>query len=237
MKRLFIGLFFCLSISSIGCAPLGPPLPWTDFDTYIDGPIPDEVRVWLNSGDQSNLSEKIILEAATISGGNRREKLYRAMDYIWRTFSYDNWLNTEAFQRTAEEIFEDRKLGGCSDFALVEMTFFRAVGIPSRLVMTANVDWIFEYQRNDESMSEGHSFIEVFLEDKWYLVDSTYRWLFSDYELKSPFYPHGEYLCKKGKDFWDIGIRNIADLNSVMRRFAEDYTVEFVEPSYGRQPI
>ena len=86
-------------------------------------------------------------------------------------------------------------------------------------------------------MSEGHSFIEVFLEDRWYLVDSTYRWIFSNYEPDSLFYPHGEYFVGRGRDFWDMGITEVDKLNNVLRDLAEKYRGEFIEPQYQRQPI
>lgn len=64
----------------------------------------------------------------------------------------------------------------------MEIALFRALSIPSRMVVTCNVDWIELFKRDDLSLSEGHSFIEVFLEDRWHLVDSTYRVLFSGYD-------------------------------------------------------
>ncbi len=92
--------------------------------------------MWLEGGAQSTVTPRIVEEAKGISGKNRRERLFRAMVHVWRSFSYDGWLNAEAFHRTADELFESRILGGCSDFALVEIALFRALGIPSRMVVT-----------------------------------------------------------------------------------------------------
>ena len=220
-----------------GCVPFfGTIFPF-DFTKFHDGHIPGDVAVWLESGEQSAITSRIAKDSIKISGRNRRERLYRAMHYIWQTFSYDGWLNTEAFRRTADELFETRILGGCSDFALVEIALFRAVGIPSRMVITANVDWIYQYHQDGLAMSEGHSFIEVFLEERWHLVDSTYRWFFSGYDPGSPSYPHGEYFCKRGKDFWDMGIRDIEDVDTLLRKQALDYKGDFMEPSYPKHPI
>ena len=159
------------------------------------------------------------------------------MSYVWATFSYDRWLNSKRFLRTADELYQVRVLGGCSDYALVEISMFRALGIPSRMVMTASVDWIYQYRQDDLTMVHGHSFIEVFLERRWYLVDTTFRWFFSEYDPGLPSYPHGEYLCRRGKDFWDMGIKGPDDLDRVMRNLALKYAGDFKEPSYPKQPI
>ena len=236
MKVLYTKLIF-VSLLTFGCAPsLGTPFPF-DFTGYQDGPIPEEAARWLNGGAQSAITPRIAAEAREISGGNRRERLFRAMQHAWRTFSYDGWRNTDAFQRTADELFEGRVLGGCSDFALVEIALFRALGVPSRMVITANVDWIYEYSVDRLAMAEGHSFIEVFLEDRWYLVDSTYRWFFSDYDPGLPSFPHGEYFCRRGNDFWDMGIHSVRELEQRLVDLALNYEHDFEEPSYPKYPI
>lgn len=147
-KNHFYQTIVFYSLFWAGCVPLfGTIFPF-DFTKFHDGHIPGDVAVWLESGEQGAITSRIAKDSIKISGKNRRERLYRAMHYIWQTFSYDGWLNTEAFRRTADELFESRILGGCSDFALVEITLFRAVGIPSRMVITANVDWIYQYHQD-----------------------------------------------------------------------------------------
>ena len=220
-----------------GCAHLadiGYPFDFTRFD---DSPLPEDVIVWLKGGKQSAVTPRIEAEAKKIPGKTRRERLFKAMRYMWHYFTYDRWLKTQAFMRTADELYESRVLGGCSDYALAQITLFRAVGIPARMVVTANVDWIYQYLKNPLTMTEGHSFIEVFLEDRWYLVDSTYRYFFSEYDPEMPSYPHGEYLCKKGVDFWDIGLKSLDDMDRILREVALSYRGDFKEPAYPKDPI
>jgi hypothetical protein len=230
---ILVFLFFVLQ----GCSGLRGTRAGYDFSQFQDQKMSEELATWLEGGEQSATTDRIAAEAKSISGANRRERVFGAMVHIWRTFSYDPWLNAEAFRRTAEELFTSRALGGCSDFALVEITLFRALGIPSRMVITANMDWIYSYGEDRLAMSEGHSFIEVFLEDKWYLVDTTYRYLFSCYDPESPSYPHGEYFCRRGKDFWDMGIRNLQDAEETLRHTAANYKEDFQEPRYPKHPL
>ena len=211
--------------------------PSLDFSVFQDSEIPDGISKWLDSGEQSRVTVLIKDFAKGISGRNRRERLYKSMDYIWQNFSYDILLNPLAFTKTADELFRSRKLGGCSDFALVQITLFRALGIPSRMVITANVDWMINSRFNELAMSEGHSFIEVYLEDDWYLLDTTYRWLLSGYNLKNKSYPHGEYFCKRGVDFWDMGIRSISDCEKLLKDLAGDYNDNYKIPRYEKSPI
>lgn len=220
-----------------GCAHLADTVYPFDFTKFHDSPLPKDIAVWLVGGGQSTITPRIKAEAGKISGKNRRERLFKAMRYMWHYFAYDRWLKTRAFMRTADELYESRVLGGCSDYALAQITLFRAVGIPSRMVVTANVDWMYQYLKNPLTMTEGHSFIEVFLEDRWYLVDSTYRYFFSEYDPERASYPHGEYLCKKGIDFWDIGIKNLEDMDRILRDVALNYQGDFKEPAYPKDPI
>jgi len=220
-----------------GCSGRFSVKEYMDFSLYIDEKIPSDEIKWLKSGPQSQLTERIVDIANKLRGRNRRESLYNGMEYIWHSFSYDEWLNSMAFQRTADELFSDRSLGGCSDFALVQITLFRALGIPSRMIITANVDWMIQYQPNPLIMSEGHSFIEVFLEDRWQLLDTTYRYIYSEYDARNPSLPHGEYFCDQGLDFWDMGIKDISDLNNVLGIVAKSYRGDYEAPVYPKNPI
>jgi transglutaminase-like putative cysteine protease len=228
--------FFAIFLFS-GCAHWVDNRYPFDFEKFHDSSIPRDVTTWLTGGEQSRITARIRTEAEKISGKNRRERLFKAMRHVWQYFSYDRWLNTLKFTRTADELYENRVLGGCSDYALAEIVMFRALGIPSRMVVTANVDWMYQYRLDGLAMAEGHSFIEVFLEDRWYLLDSTYRWLFSDYDPEYPSYPHGEYFCRRGKDFWEMGFKSGEDLERILRERASSYPGDFKDPAYLKYPI
>jgi transglutaminase-like putative cysteine protease len=235
--RFFSAAVFVVIFLFSGCAHRVDSRYPFDFEKHHDLRLPADVAYWLKGGEQSVITPRIEAEAKKIYGKNRRERLFRAMRHVWEYFSYDRWLNTLKFTRTADELYENRVLGGCSDFALAEIVMFRALGIPSRMVVTANVDWIYQYRQDDLAMAEGHSFIEVFLEDRWYLVDSTYRWLFSDYVPGRPSYPHGEYFCRRGKDFWDMGLKDGGDLERELGERALSYPGDFKDPGYPKYPI
>ncbi|MFC1859892.1 transglutaminase family protein [Thermodesulfobacteriota bacterium] len=209
-----------------------------DFSQFQDRPLTDEVSEWLKPGKQSAVTPVIADAAARISGMNRRERLYKAVEYFGKNFKYDNWYNDKAFSRTADMLFQNRLLGGCSDYALVQMTLFRALGIPARLVITANVDWMLAYQANDLLIFKGHVFVEVFLEDRWFLVDSVYLLLFNDYNPLLPCYPRREYFFARCRDYWDIGITDISKLNNILKQKTLGFNEElYTDPQYPQNPI
>jgi len=213
----------------------GTSLVHIDFSGFQDKLLNAETALWLNEGPQSRITPAIALAATQISGSNRRESLYKVVEYVWKNFSFNNWHSDKAFALTADELFQNRKLGGCSDFALVSLALFRSAGIPSRLVITANADWMLAFQKNDLLITTGHVFVEAYLEEKWYLVDPTNRILFEGYDETQLSYPNREYFCLRGTDYWDMGVTGVSDLNSVLRKEAVIFkTEQYKEPGYTK---
>ncbi len=160
------------------------------------------------SASQSAITPEIQAVAETIQGENDFDRLYQAMKYIIEHFAYDPQLNTRQFGRTAQELFTTRTLGGCSDYALAGLALFRAMNIPSMLVLTASLDWIERHRNNPLSVVYGHSFIEVLIGERWYLVDPNHFVLYERYNPAEPFYPRKEVFLCRGYDFWDLGLRS-----------------------------
>ena len=67
-----------MSILSIGCLSY----QLIDFTQFQDSPITSKVSVRLEDTMQSRIIPEIAAVASRISGSNRRERLYKAVDYI-----------------------------------------------------------------------------------------------------------------------------------------------------------
>ena len=226
-----------LLISSLGlgaCATTGVSVsPKIDFSQFVDGPLPPGTTAWLKSGPQSRITPSVAAELAAITGRNRRERLYHIVDHVWQRFAYDAWFADQNFSHTADELFARKVLGGCSDYALVQATLFRASGIPSRMVVTAKVEWMLRFQKNDLLLPVGHVFVEVYLEDRWYLVDATNRILYDRYDPGDRHYPRGEIRCWRGRDYWQGGIDSVAAVSRLLKAEAAAYVAgDYQKPNY-----
>lgn len=215
-----------------GCAGLDiGKLHSLEYFAYKDHPLSAEETFWLKEGLQCKITPKIRQVSAGINGGSRRELFYDAVDYIRYHFQYDNWYLDKAFTRTADDIFNARVMGGCSDYALAEVALFRALGIPARLVLTINMDWMSAYKNNDLLIPKGHVFIEVYLEKDWHLIDPTYFLLYQGYDPELKSFPRKEYFVIRALDYWDVGIKSLSDVIQIFQRMALKF-----EPNQYRAP-
>ena len=183
------------------------------------------------SFSQSDVTPRIRDIALALPGDDAFERLAAAMRLIIEDFAYDPWYNNRQFTRTADQLFQDRTLGGCSDYALVGLALFRAMGYPSLLVVTASDDWIKRYRENALSLVYGHSFIEVLVDGRWYLVDPNHFNFFENYNPEEPWYPRNELFIARGYDFWDLGLRSTADAKQLLTAFALETTLQWRDPS------
>ena len=94
-------------------------------------------------------------------------RLLAAMRYVGEHLAYDALGSRDQFRRDAATLFRERTLDGCSDFALAQLALFRALGYPSRLVLTMNAKWLARYRDNPLALPNGHSFIEVWVDGRW----------------------------------------------------------------------
>ena len=86
------------------------------------------------------------------------------------------------FSRTAKEIWESGFTTGCTDMGLVFATMARQLGYPTTILHTAEENWIKRLQAGEDyAMHYGHTFCEVFFNERWILVDPTASKVVYDY--------------------------------------------------------
>lgn len=226
-------LYATLSLCLVACVatPIAPLKP--DFSQFVDSPISITDAMWLRQGKQTILTEAIASEAQSLNGINRREVLYKVVDYLWSRFTYNAHLNSKMPSSDAVELFNTRQLGGCIDYATVSAVLLRANMVPTRVVVTIHAPWIQVYHFNPLSIPHGHTFLEVYLEDRWFLVDPVNRILYLNYDMDSIFYPRDEILCAKGTDLWSIGIKTMQELHGLLKSCATKLkNVSYKAPQY-----
>jgi hypothetical protein len=91
--------------------------------------------------------------------------------------------NVDRYQRDTKTILFDEngdlkrekdgkiEIGGCTESARVFRTFCLAKNIPTRLVETISKDWIKNRDLRNKKDYIGHVFPEVFIDDKWYVIE------------------------------------------------------------------
>jgi len=150
------------------------------------------------------------------------------MQAVAENLAYDPAGNQDQFNRVAEDLFRDKTLGSCSEFALAQLAVLRAMGYPARLVLTMNSKWIARYQENPLAVPNGHGLIEVFVHDRWYLADPTDFILYEN--CPGPCLPGNEIALTRVLDFWDASITDVDSANDFLRAHANRNTINYVKP-------
>jgi hypothetical protein len=90
---------------------------------------------------------------------------------------------------------------GCASHALLFANLLRDCGIPAVYVKSARHDWIRSYVATGARGSfAGHVFLEVFVADRWKLLDAQGMEIWDDYDPGNPELPGGLFAYEKG---WD----------------------------------
>lgn len=108
------------------------------------------------------------------------------------------------FKRQAGEVISSQKATGCSDFALVTAAFLRSRNIPTKYIMLISQNWL---KHKDVTNLEGHSILKFYFKETndWYFIDPTKSFV-------SINIIYNGFIVAEGRDPWDIGIKNLADL-------------------------
>jgi tetratricopeptide (TPR) repeat protein len=222
LRRLAVPLLLC-GLCVGGCAAGKPATP----AQKLEGPPP-------LASAQTTPSPEIEAAAAAVSreaGSDDYARLLAAIRYVGEHLAYDALESHDQFRRDAGALFRERTLDGCSDFALAELALFRALGYPSRLVLTFNAKWLPRYRQNPLALPNGHTFIEVWVAGRWHLVDPTHFVIYDRYDPAAPYLPGNEIFLARALDFADAGLFSVQIANARLRAAADAFTGTYVNPN------
>ncbi len=145
-------------------------------------------------------AEHIRKIAATLSGKTPEDKLVAIGRWIDSHLRYD--AQCAYAWRDFDGVVDEGKYGGCADHAVVFGALARASGIPCVWVKTMDIDWIREFRANHGKCRSwrGHVFLEVYLHDRWMLLDASQLVLYEHYQSGEHFLPGKRYAYDKGGD-------------------------------------
>ena len=161
------------------------------------------------------------------------EKNLSTLIQIFKYISEDQYHNGdgEKFGRTVDDIMSSKLLTGCTDYGLLFASLARDKGIPTIFLQTARIDWIYDRVRNADSGITGHILIEVYIDGKWRLVDSTAGRYYPDYDFSNFSLNDGYYVFSKSIEVWDSGVKNEQQNTSMMNDLFKNFNVDaYIDP-------
>jgi len=130
---------------------------------------------------------------------------------------------------TLKQLYAVRTIYDSHSAALVLSGTLRKFGFPTVILEAGSIQWAYDYRNGDKSYFEVRVMTEVYVNDKWILVDNDCTFVM-DYNPENPFislfnanlYPKGLFVYEKGVDTWDYGIRSEMDSEEKIKWFSSN---------------
>lgn len=190
------------------------------------------MKYLMNNG-QSSVNNQIRNFCKSIPDIYSIDDLKELDKIFFEYFSRDT--STPKFSRSVIDIFNSKTFSGCSDIGMMMATILREKGIPTIYVETANVDWLNKEINNlpGHEVMQGHIFLEILFDKKWYLYDPTFHIIYDDYDSSNNNYPRRYYVFAKGENANQLGVYNTKDERALAISKLDNYDCkEYVDPNY-----
>lgn len=200
------------------------------FTGFFSNPDYSNPKNFLGHGEQSKITEVTYSFVEDINNKKDFSTLSEIFKKLSLFDSFDESVNKlELYSRyKTEDYIKERKLYGCTSYGLVIANMARAKGIPAIVVEGLKLDFIKDFQNGDfQNTISGHMFIEVLIDNKWYLIDSTRGRLYLDYNTKNNVLPNENFLLGKGIDRWEFGMKMKEYFNEESGFFDMVSTIKF----------
>lgn len=169
---------------------------------------------FLKEGKQAAITPKI-KEVAVSINGEGLTFVANVLEWMDEHLQRQKYTQKLFRKRTADEIIKSGFSTGCTDDALVFIALTRAGRLPAKYVEAIETKWL---EKDGEKIA-GHVFAEIFVNNKWYLVDPARR----EISVK-PVPDKNRYMVfAKGLDSWDIGIKSYKDLKEKFLNYRQKY--------------
>lgn len=184
---------------------------------------------------QNEVGEEVLKFSEMIGTINGIEDIASLYKIFMKEFKPDKNNELEKFKRTTEEIVESRICSGCTDAGLVLGTILRLKNVPTIFVSCGHIDWIKNLQEQNEiaKLVHGHIFLEIYLNNKWYLFDSMNGYIYDNYDYNNLSLPGGYYAFRKTLNNYNFGAYTTKDNNQIMRETFRNFDLKkYEEPKY-----
>lgn len=198
-----------------------------DFSYGIEYEKPEK---YLLPGEQSDLNDKYFEEIKTIIGTPEKNitSILTICHWFNQNFIFSNAGGSMIGKKTVNELYKDKTFYGCHSAALVISSVLREFGFPTIMIETASIAWAYDYNYNTNQAFVGHVMTEVYVEDRWILLDNNCTYV-EDYNSMNSFIPtasqessQGLFTYAKGIDIWNYGVKDESDTHGMMINFANN---------------
>ena len=227
-----IGLLTCLlilTLPALGCCTS----PSVNFQVKnVDHSHPSKFSC---PTPQTQLSEAAVeMLRQKFPGKMGLEKIGEILRWMRMSFERYRGRGKWAAKRSAQQIFDSRRLSGCNDWGILLTAILRSLGYPVVFMNAAGIEWARLYRSDPSVEFSGHVFLEIFINSSWIVMDSVTGEYIEDYDFKDPVIPipkkkageRGYFVYQKGLDHWSMGVTSIEDNKKIMRDFALLYPLD-----------
>ena len=183
-----------------------------DFSFGIDYNDPGK---YLIPGEESDLNDIYLEEIRDAVGTpeNSIDDILLVCHWINQHFKFDNAGGGMAGKNTVDELYKIKTFYGCHSLALIISSVLREFGFPAIMIETADIQWGYNYHAGTVQHFSGHVMTEIFIEDKWILLDNNCTYV-EEYDFMDPFISKmyrptaGYFVFAKGVDIWDYSAKD-----------------------------
>ena len=186
MRGTILLFIFC-------CALSGANEPTVDGIAYAN---PDKyLKIAESLGDLESI-EALATELKRDTGTGTIQSI---LDWKEQNISYNGELAYE--WRDFDTVLSEKAIGGCADESILCGALLKAAGIPTIWVKTMDVPWIWRFKKGEPfSTWSGHVFLEVYVNNRWMLLDPGAKLLYEEYATASRLLPGDRFAYHKGDD-------------------------------------
>jgi hypothetical protein len=199
-----------------------------DWKTIIDYSSPNK---YLTCGEQSKLNSeniKFIKENIAIEK-NDYIGIVKILMFKQKYFTIEGDGGADIGKATINDLIRNKKLSGCHDHALITAGILRLFGYPVIMVDCADIEWVDKFKNHQVSNFVGHVLLEVYLNDKWILLDPTGGFFSTIYDHDNPVIKTqiqnssaSLYVMFKGLDTNEYGIYENKELQDNLKLFSNN---------------
>ena len=193
--------------------PSACQLDMESFD-YTFGIDYNNPSLYITPGEQSDLNDEYVEEIRAVIGtpSNDITGILSVCNWVNANFVFENAGGANAYIKTANQLYEEKKVYGCHTQSLIISSILREFGFPAIMIETADIEWAYQARDDDVDFLKGHVMSEIYLNNKWILLDNNCSYV-NAYDptnpyIEIPFTPDGLFVFGKGIDIWSYSNNN-----------------------------